>query len=678
MAKKYGILVICAAILFLCFVGSASAKTWYVDDDLQDFPYADFTKIQDAVNIASPGDTVIVYNGTYYENVDVYKSLTIKSTSEKPADTIVQAANLSNPAFHILANNVTIGSFTIKGASYERGITLDNSKYCKVSNNILSGNWDGIGLDYSSNNVIENNICENNSACGIYLFLSPDNTIKNNTCKDNDYGIYPRWANNNTLMDNNVLNNNYGIYLYYSNNNIFNLNNFINNSDAVYSSDSTNIWNATSKITYIYNGSQYTNYLGNYWDNYKEKYPCAEEMDWSGIWDRPYSIDSDNDSYPLVKPFENYFKSLEEKIFDTGAPTNPYPSIFGTHNGTITPNVTIEVSKLYTYPCEGTGGHTEQVIIRNESGIMAEAHWKGYQEDWHNISFNKTFTLVANKTYNYTIRTGSYPQIIHERIANVTGGTITCTEFTDANGRRYKDWVPAIRLEHTMPEIEIAFVIFNETDGLSKYTEQVLSFVNQHIPATFEAITVRLPEATEFTYWGTGEDRCCFLAGWNVRSMGHEEQLPLACLGYFLLWKFKEGDKPCWGGGTWGPIHGLNNKRISSAPYNAWWWSEPGWRPDMPGGTCIILHELHHMIGGTLVDDYKYYKGADSMSEHRYGETIPNIDRMSDFGFTDDYNFTAWCYEQLTEEMCKKLEMIYKDPNHPSLRIKRPSNNPKS
>jgi len=48
-------------------------------------------------------------------------------------------------------------------------------------------------------------------------------------------------------------------------------------------------------------------------------------------------------------------------IFDTGAPSNPYPSIPGTHYGTITPNQTITVNKLYTYPCEGTGGHTESI-----------------------------------------------------------------------------------------------------------------------------------------------------------------------------------------------------------------------------------------------------------------------------------------------------------------------------
>jgi len=44
------------------------------------------------------------------------------------------------------------------------------------------------------------------------------------------------------------------------------------------------------------------------------------------------------------------------------------------------------------------------------------------------------------------IRTGSYPQIIHAREKAVEGGIITCEEFVDANGRRYDDWIPAIRL----------------------------------------------------------------------------------------------------------------------------------------------------------------------------------------------------------------------------------------
>ncbi len=131
-------------------------------------------------------------------------------------------------------------------------------------------------------------------------------------------------------------------------------------------------------------------------------------------------------------------------VFDTG--TGTYPSIAGTHNGTITTNVTIAVSKLYTYPCAGTGGHTEHVIIRNESGIIAEADWDGYQVDGHNITFDVPFELVANETYNYSIRTGSYPQIIHADSKTVAGGTITCDTFVDVNGNEYEDWIPAIRL----------------------------------------------------------------------------------------------------------------------------------------------------------------------------------------------------------------------------------------
>jgi hypothetical protein len=134
--------------------------------------------------------------------------------------------------------------------------------------------------------------------------------------------------------------------------------------------------------------------------------------------------------------------------FDTGSPANPYPSIFGTHNGTLTPNYDITVSRMYTYACEGTGGHSEHIQIWNATGWNVSATWDGYKDDWHNISFDEPFTLEADKTYNYTIITGSYPQIHHTETGEleVDGGTITCTKFTDANGKTYNNWIPAIKL----------------------------------------------------------------------------------------------------------------------------------------------------------------------------------------------------------------------------------------
>ena len=136
----------------------------------------------------------------------------------------------------------------------------------------------------------------------------------------------------------------------------------------------------------------------------------------------------------------------EEKFdFDTGASANPYPAISGTHSGTITPNQTVTVNTLYTYPCAGTGGHTEHVRIWNSTWEGAEANWGGYVGDWHNITFSDLFILASDKTYNYTIHTGSYPQIHHTDDLDVASGTgtITCDKFIDANGRVYYDWIPA-------------------------------------------------------------------------------------------------------------------------------------------------------------------------------------------------------------------------------------------
>jgi len=140
------------------------------------------------------------------------------------------------------------------------------------------------------------------------------------------------------------------------------------------------------------------------------------------------------------------------QYFDTGEGT--YPSIMGTHKGVIKPSDNITISKLYTYPCAGTGGHTKSIELYENDTLIASGTWDGYQGDWHNITLHNAtgdapyVRLLKGHKYNYTIVTGSYPQIIHakEHKAN-EGGNITCSEFIDANGNRYNDWIPAIRLE---------------------------------------------------------------------------------------------------------------------------------------------------------------------------------------------------------------------------------------
>jgi len=137
-------------------------------------------------------------------------------------------------------------------------------------------------------------------------------------------------------------------------------------------------------------------------------------------------------------------------FFDTGAPENPYPSISGTHSGTIKLNRTIYVNSLYTYSCPGTNGHSEYVAFYNATTgeEIANGTWEGYKGNWHNITFKEPFEIHAGTIYNYTLKTGSYPQIIHATGPeyNATGGKITCDEFIDVNGEVHENWVPAIRL----------------------------------------------------------------------------------------------------------------------------------------------------------------------------------------------------------------------------------------
>ena len=97
--------------MFAGVVPVAAATTWTVDDS----GGADFTRIQDAVDTASAGDTIIVRDGTYTENVKVGEHLTLKSENGA-SSTLVQAANPDDHVFEI-SPNVNITGFTAKGAN---------------------------------------------------------------------------------------------------------------------------------------------------------------------------------------------------------------------------------------------------------------------------------------------------------------------------------------------------------------------------------------------------------------------------------------------------------------------------------------------------------------------------------------------------------------------------------
>ncbi len=185
----------------------------------------DFTSIQSAIDDAntSNGDTIVIDPGTYVENVDVTKELTIQSQSGYTT-TIVQASASNDHVFHVSADNVTIRGFSVYGALQGNtnigGIYLGGVTGCTIENNRCGwqedstnySNYKGIWLNGSNSNIIENNICNYNSYDGIDLGdsgSSSDNTISGNSCSYNDgAGIFLRSGSNyNTITGNTCTNN---------------------------------------------------------------------------------------------------------------------------------------------------------------------------------------------------------------------------------------------------------------------------------------------------------------------------------------------------------------------------------------------------------------------------------------------------------------------------------------
>jgi parallel beta-helix repeat protein len=175
-----------------------SSNTYYVPDD--------YAKIQWAVDNASAGDTIIIRDGTYTENVNVNKRLTITSENGS-ASTIVQAANSDDHVFEVTVDYVNISGFTVKGATtYKAGIFLKNTEHCSITNNTASNNYYGIYLYSASNNIVSGSNVYGNYV-GIEFEL--DSESKNNVINDNNinsnnrYGIrLLRSSSHNTISNN--------------------------------------------------------------------------------------------------------------------------------------------------------------------------------------------------------------------------------------------------------------------------------------------------------------------------------------------------------------------------------------------------------------------------------------------------------------------------------------------
>ncbi|MCK4614462.1 MAG: right-handed parallel beta-helix repeat-containing protein, partial [Thermoplasmata archaeon] len=164
-------------LIFLLVTKGASAATITVDDD----GGANFSKIRDAIDAANDGDTIQVYEGTYYENIVVDKSVNLIGNGS--ANTTIDGGGHTN-AVKITADGVNMSGFTVRNGA--RGIKVESDHNHIFENNCSNNSNYGIFLYYSDSNILSNNTCSLNDQDGISLDHSDSNILKNNTCSFND------------------------------------------------------------------------------------------------------------------------------------------------------------------------------------------------------------------------------------------------------------------------------------------------------------------------------------------------------------------------------------------------------------------------------------------------------------------------------------------------------------
>ena len=194
----------------LAVVGVCEGRTITVDDDGP----ADFNNIQAAIDEANEGDTIVVAEGIYYENIK-FDGNDVVLRSVEPTEPSVVAATVIDGGF---ADSVVMFSGTESAACVLSGFTITNGighgpwndrrgggiygngTVATIEHNIISGNWavpdvwPGGGLGggiYDCDGLIQYNVISNNEAFGDMVEVGGgglygcDGIIQNNVISSN-------------------------------------------------------------------------------------------------------------------------------------------------------------------------------------------------------------------------------------------------------------------------------------------------------------------------------------------------------------------------------------------------------------------------------------------------------------------------------------------------------------
>jgi len=273
-------------------ISISSGNTLYVGGTGE----GNYTRIQDAIDDASNGDTLYVYDDSspYYENVFINKSMNL--FGEDKDTTVIDGNKLGN-VVKIFRDWVNVSGFTIQNSNEDwfpnfAGINI-RANYTTISNNIIKNNSIGIAIwrnydnprfnHYLHNNQILDNKILSNNVIGIWFSHCNFSTIINNIVLNNSQcGIHTNFANYNIISGNHIENNKDGITIYQDSENNEIIRNNVTNSKhrGIFLIESTNnnissnnfIKNKWGNAKFIYDIKKRGNkWNGNYWGDSKEQ-----------------------------------------------------------------------------------------------------------------------------------------------------------------------------------------------------------------------------------------------------------------------------------------------------------------------------------------------------------------------------------------------------------------------
>ncbi len=193
--------------------------------------------IQDAIDVADPGDIIQVWNGTYHERLTINKPLSL--IGNHSASTVIWGNGTGDVVSAVSASQVNITGFTIHGSGPDNnddfGLELSSSPNSKVENIHFVNNTNHLNVFSSGDCTVRGNIFNQTNARGMWIQGSSHNSfVSNNTFYSTQTGISITSADYLTISNNTFSNTNIGIGFYSgANNNIIKNNEFNIATDGI-------------------------------------------------------------------------------------------------------------------------------------------------------------------------------------------------------------------------------------------------------------------------------------------------------------------------------------------------------------------------------------------------------------------------------------------------------------